>query len=40
MEMYGEFENVNIDQENMFEKEESAERVPKYLTQLEGKYII
>ena len=43
MEMSREFENVNIDQENMFEKEENAELVPespKYLTQLAGKDII
>ena len=40
MEMSGEFENVKLDQENMFEKEESAEPVPKYLTQLARKDII
>ena len=40
MEISGEFENVKINQENMFEKEESAELVPEYLTQLVGKYII
>ena len=43
MEMFREFENINIDQESMFEKEESLEEVPespKYLTQLAGKDII
>ena len=30
MEMSGEFENVKIDQENMFEREESVELAPKY----------
>ena len=42
MEMSEEFENVRIDQENMFEKE-SIELVPKspeYLRQLTGKDII
>ena len=34
------FENLNIDQENMNEKGESAEPKPTYLTQLAGKYII
>lgn len=41
--MSGEFENVNIDQENMFVKEKSVELVLEsleYLTQLAGKYII
>ena len=38
MEMSGEFENVKIDQENMFEKEESA--CLKYLTHLAGRDII
>ena len=40
MEMSGEFENVKTNQENMFEKEESAEPIPEYLTQLAGKDII
>lgn len=40
MEMFGEFESVKIDQENMFEKEESVEPTPEYLTQLAGKDII
>lgn len=40
MEMSREFENVKIDQENMFEKEESVELVPKYLMQLARKHII
>lgn len=40
MEMTREFGNVKIDQENMFEKEESIELVLEYLTQLAGKDII
>ena len=40
MQMSGEFRNVKIDQENMFEEEESVEPIPKYLTQLAGKDII
>ena len=32
MEMSGEFEGINLDQENMFEEEESVETIPKYLT--------
>ena len=40
MEMSREFENIKLDQENMFEQGESAEPSPKYLTQLVGKYII
>jgi hypothetical protein len=32
MEMSGEFKNVNIDQENMFEKGEGADPVLEYLT--------
>jgi hypothetical protein len=42
MEMSEEFENVSIDQENMFEKEnaEPVPESPEYLTQLEGKDII
>ena len=43
MEMSGEFENVKIYQENMFEKEESVDLALeslKYLTQLVGKDII
>ena len=38
--MFGELENVKINQENMFEREESAEPILEYLTQLPGKYII
>ena len=38
--MSGEFQNVKIDQENMFEKEESVELVPENLTQLARKDII
>ena len=40
MEMSREFQNVKINQENMLEKEESAELVSEYITKLEGKYII
>ena len=40
MEMSGEFENLKLDQENMFEKEESAEPDLEYLTQLARKDII
>ena len=40
MDMFGEFESLKLDQENMFEEEESAEPDPEYVTQLEGKYII
>ena len=40
MDIYGEFKNIKLDQENMFEKEESAEPDPEYLTQLAGKDII
>ena len=42
MEVSEEFENLNIDQVNMFEKEsvEPIPKSPKYLTQLVGKYII
>jgi hypothetical protein len=40
MEMSGEFSNIKLDQENMFEKEESVEPDPEYLTQLAGKDII
>jgi len=36
----GEFENVKIDQENMYNKGESAKPKPAYLTQLAGKDII
>ena len=38
--MSGEFENIKIDQENMYNKGESAEPEPTYLTQLAGKDII
>ena len=38
--MSGEFENLKIDQENMYNKVESAEPEPTYLTQLAGKDII
>ena len=38
--MSGEFESLKLDQENMFEKTESAELDPEYLTQLAGKDII
>ena len=38
--MSGEFESLKINQENIFEKEESAEPDPEYLTQLAGKDII
>ena len=40
MEMSGEFNNIKLDQDNMFEKEESAELDLEYLTQLAGKDII
>ena len=40
MEMSREFSNIKIDQENMFEKEESAEPDLEYLTQLAGGDII
>ena len=40
MEMYREFESLKLDQGNMFEKEESVDPDPKYLTQLAGKDII
>ena len=40
MEMSREFNNIKLDQENMFEKEESLEPYPEYLTQLAGKDII
>jgi hypothetical protein len=40
MEMSSEFRNVKINQENMFEEEESANPVPEYLTRLAGKDII
>ena len=40
MNMSGKFQNVKINQENMFKKEESAELVLEYLTQLESKDII
>ena len=38
--MSGEFENIKIDQENMYDKGKSAEPKPTYLTQLAGKDII
>ena len=38
--MSGEFESLKLDQENMFQKEEGAEPVPEYLTQLARKDII
>ena len=38
--MSGEFENIKIDQENMYDKGKSAEPKPTYLTQLVGKDII
>ena len=38
--MSGEFENFKIDQENMYNKGESAKPEPTYLTQLAGKDII
>ena len=38
--MSGEFENIKIDQENMYDKGEIPEPEPTYLTQLVGKYII
>ena len=37
--MSGDFRNIKLDQENMFEEEESAEPIPKYLTQLARKNI-
>ena len=37
MEMSGEFKILKLDQENMSEKEESAEPDPEYLTSLVGK---
>jgi hypothetical protein len=40
MEMSGDFGNIKLDQENMFEEGESAEPNPKYLTQLARKDII
>ena len=40
MEMSRDFESIKVDQENMFEKEESAEPILEYLTQLVGKDII
>ena len=40
MEMSGEFGNIKLDQENMFEEGESVEPNPEYLTQLAGKDII
>ena len=40
LQMSGEFENIKIDQENMYEEEESVEIEPTYLTQLAGKDII
>ena len=38
--MFGEFENLKIDQDNVYDKGESAESKPTYLTQLAGKDII
>ena len=38
--MSGQFENIKIDQENMYDKGESVEPEPTYLTQLAGKDII
>ena len=38
--MYGEFNNLKIDQENMNDKREIVEQEPTYLTQLVGKDII
>lgn len=38
--MSGEFGNLTIDQENMYDKKESAESKPTYLTQLAGEDII
>ena len=38
--MTSEFENLKIDQENMYNKRESAKSEPTYLTQLAGKDII
>ena len=40
MEMSRDFESLKLDQENMFEKGESVELDPEYLTQLVGKDII
>ena len=38
--MSSEFENINIDKENVYDKGESAEPEPTYLTHLVGKDII
>jgi hypothetical protein len=40
LQMSGEFKNIKIDQENMYDKGESVEPKPTYLTQLAGKDII
>ena len=40
MEMSREFNNITLDQENMFEERESAKPNPEYLAQLAGKDII
>jgi hypothetical protein len=40
MEMSGDFESLKLDQENMFEKEETVEPNLEYLTHLAGKDII
>ena len=40
MEMSGEFSNIKLDQENVFEEGESADPDPQYLTQLAVKDII
>ena len=40
MEMFGEFESLKLDQENMFEEGESAKPDPEFPTQLVGKDII
>ena len=40
LQMSSEFENIKIDQENMYNKGESAELEPAYLSQLAGKDII
>ena len=40
LQMSSEFENIKIDQENMYDKGESVEPKPTYLTQLAGKDII
>ena len=37
MDMSGDFESLKLNKENMFEKGESAEPDPEYLTQLAGK---